>query len=96
MSINPKQIIKAWATSFNPNTDEKELADLRKKICDSCPSKKEVLKNKKWSAVCSECGCPISKKVFTIEFNPCPLKKWEPVDEKFFLKQQNKENKTVI
>lgn len=77
-------IIEAWKIANKPSEKQSELAYLRAKICDKCPSKKEIIKNKKWSAVCSECGCPISKKVFTNQENPCPLKKWKNVDKLYF------------
>lgn len=98
MSFNPKEIITAWVISFNPTADQKLMAQKRKEICDSCPSKKSIIKNTKWSEVCSECGCPISKKVFTKEFNPCPLKKWNDVDKNFFKKEEYivKNKKSVL
>jgi len=34
----------------------------------------------KIGVVCGECGCPITKKIFSNDFNDCPLKKWEEVD----------------
>ena len=33
---------------------------------------------------CKECGCPIKKKVFSDDFNDCPLGKWEEVDSEYF------------
>lgn len=82
--FNFKQIINAWVTSFNPSERQKELAEKRGRICDDCPSKKNIFSNKEWSAICNECGCPIGKKIFTDEFNPCPLRKWESVDDSYF------------
>ena len=35
------------------------------------------------ATVCGECGCPIAKKIFTNDYNPCPLKKWEEVDAEY-------------
>lgn len=90
-----KTIINAWITSINPNEEEKNLATLRREICDSCPSNKETLKGNRWSAKCTMCGCPISKKVYTKEFNACPSGKWEDVDLKFFDKTFKK-HKTLL
>jgi hypothetical protein len=45
------------------------------------------------ATICEECGCPISKKIFTPKFNACPLKKWEEVDTPY-LKQ--KKSATLI
>ena len=78
--MNFKQIIEAWIISFNPTSQEKELAEARGKICDECPSKAFILN----VAGCKECGCPIGKKIFTNDYNPCPLSKWEEIDKPFF------------
>jgi len=95
MRINPKQIITAWITSIKPSADQKQMAEKRKEICSVCPSKKDIFKEKEWSSVCSECGCPISKKIFTTEYNPCPLKKWGEVDDLYFTKKEAKLQKSI-
>lgn len=77
-------IIEAWKIANKPTEKQSQLANLRAKICDSCPSKKFIIKEKEWSAICDSCGCPLNKKVFTNAQNPCPLKKWEEVDKPFF------------
>ena len=77
-------IIEAWRIAISPTKKQAELANLRGKICEPCPSNKSFIKEKKWSAICTECGCPIDKKVFTNAENPCPLKKWKEVDKPFF------------
>lgn len=89
MSFNIKQIIDAWVTSFNPTEKEKKLAELRGEICKDCPSSKNV-----GFHICSECGCPISKKIFTNEFNACPLEKWGNVDDEYF--PNRKKEKTLF
>lgn len=81
---NIKTILDAWVRSFNPSEKEQILADKRKDICLGCEHYKEFFKDQKWSAKCDACGCPISKKVFTKQFNPCPLKKWEDVDVDYY------------
>lgn len=81
--MNLNEIVNAWITSINPSEDEKKRSIERLEICEGCTFKKEILKNKKWSTICSSCGCVISKKIFSQEFNPCPLKKWEEVDKKY-------------
>ena len=78
--MNIKEIIEAWAIANNPTPPQKKLANLRGEVCEVCPSKKKKLT----VTICKECGCPVSKKVFTNSFNPCPLKKWEEVDKPFF------------
>ena len=78
--MNVIEIINAWKIANNPTPKQEELAELRGKICDGCPSKKVLTKKLKLATICGECGCPISKKIFTPKFNPCPLKKWKEVD----------------
>jgi hypothetical protein len=78
--MNIKEIIEAWSIANNPTPSQKTLAELRGEVCENCPAKKTKLK----IAICKECGCPISKKVFTNNYNPCPLKKWEEIDKPYF------------
>jgi hypothetical protein len=87
--MDVKEIVTAWASSFNPTPQEKELADKRTSICETCPSMKKIF-NQKWSAFCGECGCPIGKKVYTKSNNPCPLKKWSEVDGDLYLPKSEK------
>lgn len=77
MGFDLKEIISAWAISYNPSAQQQMLADYRIEICNTCPSRKEVLKGVEWSTICGECGCPLSKKVFSVGENACPLKKWD-------------------
>lgn len=74
------EIVTAWMVSFNPTDDEKILAEERYAVCLQCP--KRV--NKLTIEVCIECGCPLSKKIFTLnDKESCPLKKWDEVNSKF-------------
>lgn len=82
--MNFKEILEAWIISFNPNEKEKQLAELRYGICNECPSRTGAF----GVAVCSECGCPITKKIFTNTHNPCPLGKWEEIDTPFMKKKK--------
>jgi len=91
--MNFKEIATSWINSFTADESIKEIAQLRLKICDICPSKKEILKKQKWTHICGECGCPLSKKIFSLKFNACPLSKWADVDNNFF---NSKEKKTLI
>lgn len=77
-------IIEAWIISNNPSDRQKELSKKRIKVCSDCESLNHFLK------ICGECGCPISKKIFTNEENPCPLKKWEDVDKEYFIQKTKK------
>jgi|688.fasta_scaffold1561111_1 hypothetical protein len=90
-----KEIANAWIISYNPSNDQKILAENRFTVCDICPSKKVLSDKIKISTICGECGCPISKKIFSPEFNACPLKKWENIDKIFYPNTQKK-SKTVL
>lgn len=92
--MNFKEIVTAWITSLNPNDEEQSRSIERASICIKCEYKKEILKNKEWSAICGKCGCPLSKKVFSQEYNPCPIKRWEEVDKKYIHLQ--KSNKSIF
>ena len=86
-------IIEAWRIAKNPSDRQMNLAKLRASICDGCDSKKTITELVEIGIVCSECGCPISKKVFANVQNPCPLKKWEDIDKPFF---ETKANNTLV
>lgn len=92
--INIKEIIDAWRVSFSPTQNQLNKSIERGKVCEVCPSKKVITKKLKVATVCGECGCPISKKIFSLEHNPCPLKKWEEIDKEY--KTEEKINKTFI
>jgi hypothetical protein len=85
-----KEIIDAWVIAKNPTTEQKILAENRYNICNVCPSKKTVTSKLEIGVVCGECGCPITKKIFSTEINACPLKKWKEVDDKFHALTQKK------
>jgi ribosomal protein L37E len=89
--MNFTEIINAWIISFNPNESQKELALNRAKICDGCEYKKLIVKK----PICSACGCPISKKIFSENQNPCPKGKWKDVDDEFFTKLKS-ESKRLL
>lgn len=95
MSFNPKEIINAWITSFNPNSTQKSLAEERMNICMKCEFRKEIIHNKKWSAICGGCGCPLEKKIFTDQAGTCPKSKWNSVEEKY-IKTLKVKTKTII
>lgn len=82
-----KEIVSAWMVSFNPTTEEKLLAEKRYEICSSCPNRVDKL----GIEVCNACGCPLSKKIFTLkDQESCPLNKWDKVDEEFRKTKKNK------
>lgn len=94
MGLDFKKIYKAWIIANNPTETQLLTAEARQSICNTCPSRKKITDNFKIGIVCGECGCPISKKIFSPTFNDCPLKKWKEVDEKFGMVEKNK--KTII
>jgi hypothetical protein len=89
------EIINAWKNANNPTPKQEELAKLRFNICNDCPSKKILTRKLKIATICSECGCPISKKIFTPKFNACPLGKWGEVDIEL-TQQTQKQNSSLI
>lgn len=69
-----KEIITAWATAFNPTTEEKIVAHKRLLVCMQCPYwDKNVL----GQDYCTKCGCLTMGKVFTpIGKQGCPMGYW--------------------
>lgn len=75
-----EEIVTAWMVSFNPTDEEKLLAEKRYEICNSCPNRVTKL----GIEVCKKCGCPLSKKIFTLkDQESCPIKKWDDVNAEF-------------
>jgi hypothetical protein len=94
--IDYKEIFDAWKASFNPTPEQEELAQKRLGVCMGCEYRKEVLKGVKWSAYCGDCGCPLNKKVFSKNFNPCTKGFWEDVDSEYMKPQTKKSTNTII
>lgn len=70
-----KEIIGAWAASFNPTDEQKELAEERLATCHGCEHNKL---NMVHIRACDLCGCPIQKKVFSqVGKEACPDNRWE-------------------
>jgi hypothetical protein len=70
------EIFQAWVAAANPTSEQHALAEYRSSICDSCDRKTHVPAFN--ILVCSECGCPLNKKVFSPRGpEACPLAKWE-------------------
>jgi hypothetical protein len=95
MDLNFKKIYNAWITSYFPNESQKLLAEKRNEICEICPSRKVLTNLLELGVVCGECGCPLTKKIFSIDFNDCPLKKWEEVDTTYQT-FKTKSNKSLL
>lgn len=88
MDLNIKKIVNAWVTSFNPSEDEKQLAEKRLTVCNTCEFKG---KNILLVDTCTKCGCPLSKKIFTsLDYTTCPLGKWDDLDREFKISKKDK------
>lgn len=85
------EITKAWVVARNPTIEQKNLAEARWNVCIQCSEfreKREIT----GEPYCNDCGCPLNKKIFTPNYNQCPLKKWESVDDLLFHLTQKKKN----
>jgi ribosomal protein L37E len=71
------EIFKSWVTAANPSPEEQAIAQYRANVCDSCDKKTHVAALNTF--ICSSCGCPLSRKIFSPKPGPeaCPLAKWE-------------------
>lgn len=90
MEIDLKKIATAWWDSYFGPENIKELAEARLAICEVCPSRRVALRKLVPFPQCSECGCPLGKKVFSPQYNDCPLGKWEKVDSESTVFQKRK------
>jgi hypothetical protein len=78
------EIATAWITAANPTPAQTELAQKRYEICNGCEYRKVVTKKLKIGEICGECGCPLSKKIFSQEFDSCPKHYWLEVETAHF------------
>jgi hypothetical protein len=71
------EIAKAWIAAANPTPEQQNIAEYRASVCDACP--KKAYNDTIDLYYCSECGCPLNKKIFSPVEGPkaCPLAKWE-------------------
>lgn len=76
------EIFKAWATMFNPNSVQVDLALERVQICESCEYKKISP-----MVHCELCDCPLKAKIYSPLKGACPAGKWDEIDEKHLNKQ---------
>ncbi len=83
-------IIKAWGVSYFATDLQKQRAEERMEICNSC----DFIRQVPVGYICGKCLCPISKKVYSLKYNDCPEKKWKEVDIKFF--DGHKTDKTLL
>ena len=85
-----EEIFKAWKISYNPNDLQSELAIKRMEICNTCEYKKD-------SPVihCGQCGCLLSKKIYSPVIRACPKDKWIAVEIEYEHKKNKKEYDSV-
>lgn len=73
------EIITAWWRAKNPTPEQSQLAKKRLEICMKC---EYLTKVPVVDMVCSECGCPMDKKIFSPNVGACRIGKWDIVDGK--------------
>jgi uncharacterized paraquat-inducible protein A len=57
------EIAKAWIAAANPTEEEKQTAEKRAAVCQSCEYSRY---NQSLDLhYCGDCGCPIKKKIFS-------------------------------
>jgi hypothetical protein len=77
------EIAIAWITAANPTPRQKELAEKRYEKCKGCEyfNKRRPVTGDEY---CTVCSCPISKKIFSKNFDACPKHYWLEVEEPYF------------
>ena len=70
------EIAKAWIASANPTPKQKQIAEHRISICNTCPNRSYIPHID--VHVCGLCGCPLNKKIFSPlpGEQACPDKRW--------------------
>lgn len=100
MSFDLKEIAKAWLIAATPSLLQKEIAQKRYNTCLQCvhynPSRAVT-----HDEYCTDCGCPLSKKIFSPKYNACDQGYWQPtddqyLDEYFRKKKVSKSKKSII
>lgn len=71
------EIFKSWVIAQNPTTEQALLAAKRHSICLKCEWIRDSLL---FDTKCGECGCPISKKIFSPVKGSCRVGKWDELD----------------
>lgn len=88
-----KEIAESWIIANNPSDAQLELAEARLDICKGCD---KMVKGTLVEFKCSECGCPIHKKIFSPRFDACPLHKWLDVENSgVFINTQKQQNSLI-
>jgi hypothetical protein len=88
-----KEIAESWIIANNPSESQLQLAEERLKICKGCD---KMVKGTLVELKCSECGCPINKKIFSPKFDACPLHKWLDVESSDVFVNTRKQQNSLI
>ena len=88
-----KEIAESWIIANNPTESQLKLAEERLRICRECDM---MVKATLGHFKCSECGCPISKKIFSPKYDACPLHKWLDVEDSDAFENTRKQQNTLI
>jgi hypothetical protein len=71
--IDLVNIAKSWMIARDPTPKQKETAESRISICNKCEYSQKVL----GAEICTKCGCPLSKKIFSPKGpGECPEGRW--------------------
>ncbi len=76
------EIFRSWGISYDHTNEQSDLAAARMRICDDCSFKatKPIIH-------CTECMCPLQKKVFSPRFGACRIGKWDITDKQYKSKE---------
>lgn len=88
-----REIAESWIIANNPSDNQLELAEARLDICKGCD---KMVKGTLVEFKCSECGCPIHKKIFSPKFDACPLHKWLEVESSDVFGNTRKKDTSLI
>jgi len=71
------EIARSWINAANPTQQQREIAEYRISICNTCPNKKYYKPFDTY--VCGLCNCPLEGKIFTPlpGDQSCPDKRWK-------------------
>jgi hypothetical protein len=94
--IDFNEIIISWVKKFNPTETEKQVAEERMIMCLNCEHYVEIMKKRKWSAICGKCKCTLASKIYTPKTTSCPIGKWVEVDERYGIYSEKKIKKTIL
>lgn len=87
-----KEIAQSWIIASNPNKRQKELAQSRYNICLGCKyyGAARPITGEEY---CTDCLCPLDKKIFSPKIDACPQHFWLEVEELSF---KEKDKKTLL